>query len=96
MDFLQKYIGSALIILGCLFNFVSAIGISRMRTFYAKLHAAGVGESCGSIVALLGILMLNGFSAVSLKILLLIFIVLIMNPTATNLLINSAIIKKTK
>ena len=86
-----NYIGCSIVIIGCVFNILSAIGCIRMPNFYTQLHAAGVGDSCGSILALLGLILVNGFNLISLKIFLLIPILLIMNPGSTNALINSGL-----
>ena len=66
-----NYIGCSIVIIGCVFNILSAIGCIRMPNFYTQLHAAGVGDSCGSILALLGLILVNGFNLISLKIFLL-------------------------
>ncbi len=91
-----EYTGWFIVIIGCVFNILSAVGCLRMPNFYTQLHAAGVGDSCGSVIALLGLIVVNGFNLVSLKIFLLIIILLIMNPTSTNALINAGLQSKTK
>jgi multicomponent Na+:H+ antiporter subunit G len=86
-------IGWIIVIIGCTFNVLSAIGVLRMPDFYTRLHASGVGESCGSIIALIGMIIINGFNFVSLKILLLIVFLLLLNPTSTHALINAGLRK---
>ena len=88
---MMEYLGWVLVLLGCIFNVLSAFGCLRMSDFYMKLHAAGVGESCGSPMALLGLILINGFNLLSLKIFLLFVILLIISPTATNALANTGI-----
>ena len=94
MTLVLNYIGWSIVIIGCIFNVISAIGCIRMPNFYTQLHAAGVGDSCGSIIALLGLITVNGFNLVSLKIFLLIPILFIMNPSSTNALINAGLHSK--
>jgi multicomponent Na+:H+ antiporter subunit G len=90
----MEYFGWGLVLLGCIFNVFSAFGCIRMSDFYMKLHAAGVGESCGSPMILLGLITINGFNLLSLKIFLLFIILLIISPTATNALVNTGIERK--
>ncbi len=88
---MMEYLGWGMVLLGCAFNILSAFGCIRMSDFYMKLHAAGVADSCGSPMALIGLIIINGFNLLSLKIFILIPLLLVLNPTATTVLINAAI-----
>ncbi len=79
-----------LIIIGSFFILTSAIGCIRFKDFFVRLHSAGIGDSCGSVIFLLGIICREGFSLFSLKIILLILLLLIVNPTSTYLLAKAA------
>lgn len=71
-----------------MFNVVSSFGCLKMPDIYTKLHAAGISDSCGSPLALLGLICVNGLNLVSLKMSLLIVLLLIITPAVTNAIFN--------
>lgn len=50
-----RYIGSALVILGCFSSIVGALGLHRFRNFYLRLHAATVSTIWGSVYPIVGL-----------------------------------------
>ena len=54
--------------LGFICFLISAIGVFRLRDFYARLHAAGICESAGLVLCSIGFLIYEGFSATVIKI----------------------------
>jgi len=87
----MEYLGWGLIFIGCSFNLISALGCLKMPDFYTMLHAAGVGDCCGTPLALIGIIFIHGFDLISLKILALIFLIFLLSPTATNALARAGL-----
>lgn len=78
-------IGYFVILLGVALNFISILGIVRMKDFYNKIHFASISDSLGSIFIIIGAFIIT----FDIKLLLLIVIVMINHPTATNLLVNA-------
>ncbi|NSX83480.1 cation:proton antiporter [Wolbachia endosymbiont of Atemnus politus] len=72
-------IGFILILLGACLVIISTIGVIRFPDFYTRLHAAGITDSSGAILLLVGFALQNEFSTNSVKIMLLILIIWIAN-----------------
>lgn len=81
---------TGLIIAGGIFLLVSCIGLLRLPDFYCRAHAVGKSETLGSMLVLVGLALYNGADLTSLKILLILGIIFITNPTATHALMRSA------
>ncbi|NSM56191.1 cation:proton antiporter [Wolbachia endosymbiont of Atemnus politus] len=72
-------IGFIFILLGACLVIISTIGVIRFPDFYTRLHAAGITDSSGAILLLVGFALQNEFSTNSVKIMLLILIIWIAN-----------------
>lgn len=79
-----------LISIGAVFLVVSCIGLLRFPDFYTRAHAVGKAETLGCVLVLTGLAVHNGADLVSAKILLILVIIFITNPTATHALMRSA------
>lgn len=60
----------------------ASIGVLRFPDFYSRIHPAGTSDTLGQIMILLSLIIYEGFSLVSVKLLLIIIFLLITNPTA--------------
>ena len=89
-------ISITMICAGAFFMLSGSLGILRMPDFFTRLHPAGVTDSMGAPLVLLGIIVQFGFSLISVKILLLMALLLITNPTATHTLAQAALLGKLK
>lgn len=89
-------ISYAFILAGVFFIFTGALGILRMPDLFTRLHPAGLADSFGAPLVLIGVAIQNGFSLFSAKIILLIFFLLITSPTATHALSKSALLSGIK
>ncbi|AFL66958.1 monovalent cation/H(+) antiporter subunit G [Desulfurococcus amylolyticus] len=49
------WLGSALLIIGGVFDFIASIGLLRFPNFYVRLHAATIGAIYGAVLPLLGV-----------------------------------------
>ena len=65
---------------------ISNIGIIRFPDFYTRLHAAGITDSSGATLLLIGFALQNEFSIDTIKIVLLILIIWIANSTNSYIL----------
>jgi multicomponent Na+:H+ antiporter subunit G len=79
-----------LMVVGGVFLLISGIGLLRLPDFYTRAHAVGKAETLGSMLVLIGLAVHNGADPTSLKILLILAIIFITNPTATHALMRSA------
>jgi len=79
-----------LIFAGAAFCLIGAIGILRMPDVYSRMHSAGVTDTLGAFLVLLGLLLLAGFSLAGAKLLLLQAFLWMASPTATHALAKAA------
>ncbi len=76
--------------IGCFFSVVAAIGVVRFPDFYSRMHPAGKNDTLGQTLILIGLIIYEGFSFVSIKLLLIIIFIFIANPTATHAIAKAA------
>ena len=69
---------------GSLFVLIGVIGIFRMPNFTTKVHAAGMADVFGIAQILIAVILQYGWSVVSLKLALIIFLLVITSPVATH------------
>ena len=87
---MSEILGNAIIGIGVLFVFFGTIGLVRLPDLYNRLQAATKCVTLGTCSILLGIIIIRGFSAVSLKALFCIVFLLLTNPTAAHALAHAA------
>ena len=80
-----------LLIGGAAFLGVSCIGLIRLPDFYSRAHAVGKAETLGSMLILIALALYNGMSLSSVKLLLILLIVAVTNPTAMHAIARAAI-----
>lgn len=73
---------------------VSAIGVLRLPDFFSRLHASSIGETLGIVLAGIGFIIYEGFTLVSLKILIIIAALFLVNPVGTHLIGKAALYSK--
>ena len=84
-------IGSwALLIGGSFFCVTGAIGLLRLPDFYARLHGAGIIDTLGAGLILIGLMLQAGLSLVTVKLVFVLFFILITSPTATHAIAHAA------
>ena len=76
---------------GGAFCVVGALGLVRMPDFYTRMHAAGVTDTAGAGLMLLGMILQAGFSLVAVKLLMIGLLILFTSPTATHALAKAAL-----
>ncbi len=87
---IRTIITGVFLAIGCFFVVVSSVGIVRFPDFYSRMHPAGKADTLGQAMILVGLMIYEGFSLVSVKLLFIIIFIFIANPTATHALANAA------
>ncbi|MGV8996197.1 MAG: monovalent cation/H(+) antiporter subunit G [Parvibaculaceae bacterium] len=77
-------------ILGGLVILIGALGLHRLPDFWARIHAAGMIDTLGSALILLGMMLQAGFTLVALKLLLIGIFMFVAGPTASHAIANAA------
>ncbi len=78
------------LLLGGIFTLTGAIGLLRLPNFYTRLHAASVTESLAAPLLIIGVMLDTGFTLDSAKLVLIILIMVVANPTITHALCRAA------
>ena len=79
-----------LVFAGALFCLIGAIGVLRFPDVYSRMHAAGITDTLGALLVLLGLLLLAGFSLAAAKIVFILAFLWMTSPTATHALAKAA------
>lgn len=93
---IREVLSGIFIFLGVFFMIAASIGIVRLPDFYTRTHPAGKADTLGQILVLLGLIIYEGFSLISVKLFFIIGFILIANPTATHALVKSAYVSGLK
>jgi len=94
MDLVLDILTGLFILPGAFFVLVGGVGMIRMPDFYTRLHAAGITDTLGAGLILVGLLFQGGFSLVSVKLLMILGFLLFTSPTASHALSRAALADK--
>ncbi|NMA01980.1 MAG: monovalent cation/H(+) antiporter subunit G [Clostridia bacterium] len=86
----MEFIGAILLILGCLYIGIAALGVLRFPDFYSRLHASGGAETLGMFLSISGLILIEGFTQTSLKLLIIVVFILLANPIGTHTISRAA------
>ncbi len=81
----------ALLASGSFLVVIGALGLIRMPDFYTRMHAAGITDTLGADLILLGLMVQAGFSLVTVKLLLIGAFLFFTSPTSTHAIANAAL-----
>jgi multicomponent Na+:H+ antiporter subunit G len=76
---------------GVLFALIAGVGLLRLPDFYTRLHAAGVTDTLGAGLILLGLMLQAGWTLVTVKLLLILLLLWFTGVTATHALVRAAL-----
>lgn len=75
---------------GSAFCLIGGIGLVRMPDFYTRGHAAGVSDTLGAGLILVGLMFQAGLSLITAKLVFVFFFLWVTSPTATHALYKAA------
>jgi len=90
LGLLRAGLATLSIIAGLFFVLAGTLGVLRLPDFYTRLHAAGMTDTLGAELILLGLIIQSGLTQMSLKLLLVAFFLLLTSPTATHAIAYAA------
>ena len=79
-----------LLVVGSLFCLVGGFGILRLPDFYSRMHAAGITDTMGAGLVLLGLMLQGGLTHVTVKLVLVLVFLILTSPTAAHALVKAA------
>ena len=77
---------------GVAFALIGSVGLMRMPDFYTRLHAAGITDTLGAGLILLGLMLQAGWTLISVKLLLILIFLWFTGPIATHALSRAALL----
>ena len=91
MELARDVVSWTFLISGSLFVVVGALGILRLPDVFARMHAAGIIDTLGVGLIVLGLAVQAGLSLVTVKLGLIVFFFLFTSPTSTHALARAAL-----
>ena len=88
---IRETIAVLLLVASLFFFLASAIGMIRLPDFYTRLHASGNSETLGLMLACLGLVIYEGPTLLSVKIIFVFLLVFLANPIGTHILGKAAL-----
>ena len=76
---------------GAAFVVIGSIGLLRLPDFYSRLHPAGLTDTLGAGLMLLGLAAQSGASLVTVKLIIIIVLLWLTSPTSTHATARAAL-----
>ena len=86
----MERIGEIIIIIGTIFMLFGVIGIFRFRSFYPRILIVAKIDTVGALTVVIGVMLMQGLSFFSFRVLLLLALLFIINPMVTYVIGRSA------
>ena len=90
IELILNLISAGLLAAGSIFVLIGGFGLIRLPDFYTRLHAAGITDTLGAELILLGLMFQAGLSLVTVKLILISLFIFFTSPTATHAVANAA------
>ena len=87
---LREFIAGLFLAGGAFFLLASAIGMLRLPDFYCGLHASGNSETLGVMLSFMGLVIYEGLTLTSLKMIMIFLLIFLGNPIGTHILSKAA------
>ena len=87
---LREFIAGLFLAGGAFFLLASAIGMLRLPDFYCRLHASGNSETMAVMLSLMGLVIYEGLTLTSLKMIMIFLLIFLGNPIGTHILSKAA------
>jgi multicomponent Na+:H+ antiporter subunit G len=81
---------------GSLFLIIGGIGLLRLPDFYSRIHAAGITDTMGAWLLIVGLLFTAGDVLPHLKLVMLLIFLIITSPLASHALAKAAYLRHLK
>lgn len=86
MEWIRFILGIAFILLGLLVFVIQLIGVYKFKYILNRMHAAGMGDTMGISLCLIGTMFLFGWGFTSLKIALIVVFLWLASPVSSHLI----------
>lgn len=90
MDAVREIAVLSCLVAGSVFCVIGGIGIIRMPDFYTRSHAASITDTLGATLILLGLGLHAGPSLITVKLVMILFLLYVTSPTSAHALVKAA------
>jgi multicomponent Na+:H+ antiporter subunit G len=77
--------------IGVVFSVIGGIGMLRLPDFYTRMHAAGMIDTMGAGMILLGLMLQGGWTIVTIKLVLIGVFIFFTSPVSTHAVAKAAL-----
>ena len=91
MTLLVDFLSWACILAGGALSVIGGIGMIRLPDLFTRMHAAGVIDTLGMGLIILGLIFQGGFTLVTVKLIIIVVFIIFTSPTATHALAKAAL-----
>ncbi len=88
---LTEFLGGGFLVAGAAFLLVGGIGLLRLPDLFTRMHAAGITDTLGAGLILVGLMFEAGPTLVSVKLFLSLVFLFFTSPTSTHALARAAL-----
>lgn len=78
------------LVVGSFFSVIGGVGIIRLPEFFSRMHGAGITDTMGAGMIIVGLMFQAGASLVTVKLLMILFFLLITSPSSCHALAKAA------
>lgn len=89
MELAREILAWVLILGGCFFTIVGAVGLVRFPDVYTRVHSVGIVDTVGAGFLLVGLTLYGGFTIVTIKLLMILAFIFFTSPTSSNAFANA-------
>jgi multicomponent Na+:H+ antiporter subunit G len=90
MELAVEIIVWALLLAGSLFAIIGGIGVLRLPDVYTRLHGAGITDTMGAGLILVGLMVYEGLTLITVKLVLIFIFLVVTSPVSSHALANAA------
>lgn len=88
-----EVLGWFFIVSGSLFVIIGGVGLLRLPDFYSRIHAAGMTDTMGAWLILIGLMFSAGWTLVLAKLVMLLIFLVMTSPMASHALAKAAFMR---
>ena len=92
MDLVTYYLSWVFLASGAFFMLVAGIGVLRMPDVFTRLHAAGVKDTLGAALTLIGLMLQAGLTLITVKLLLIWLFLWFTSPVSSHSVARAALL----
>lgn len=86
MEWIRFILGIAFIVMGLLIFVIQIIGVYKFKYVLNRMHAAGMGDTMGLSLCMIGTMFLYGWSFTALKVALIVAFLWLASPVSSHLI----------